>query len=88
MTGKLPRDFISIKLQHGPIIENGVNGCQVDDVITFALAAIHHFNTMEAGKYSCRENAMAITKLDEALLWLGKRTADREARGVEGTNEV
>lgn len=34
--------------------------------------------------FPCRENAMAITKLDEALLWLNKRTADRVKRQVEG----
>jgi len=34
----------------------------------------------------CRENSIVITKLDEALLWLGKRKAYREKRGVEGTN--
>lgn len=36
-------------------------------------------------KFPCRENALAITKLEEALMWLNKRTADRKARGVEGT---
>jgi hypothetical protein len=36
----------------------------------------------------CRETSIAITKCEEALLWLHKRTADREARGVEGTNEA
>lgn len=35
-------------------------------------------------KFPCRENACAITKLDEALLWLHKRTADRVKRSVEG----
>lgn len=35
-------------------------------------------------KFPCRENYIAIEKLDEALLWLNKRTADRKARGVEG----
>ena len=32
----------------------------------------------------CRENAIVITKLEESLTWLNKRTADRQARGVEG----
>ena len=32
----------------------------------------------------CRENAIVITKLEEALMWLNKRTADRKARNVEG----
>jgi hypothetical protein len=39
-------------------------------------------------KYPCRENAVAITKLDEALLWLEKRTRVRIERGVEGTNQL
>jgi hypothetical protein len=34
--------------------------------------------------FPCRENALVITKLEEGLMWLNKRTADREARGVEG----
>lgn len=34
-----------------------------------------------------RENSIAITKAEEALLWLNKRTEDRKARGVEGTNK-
>lgn len=29
-----------------------------------------------------------ITKLEEALLWLRKRTMGREKRNVEGTGEV
>jgi hypothetical protein len=34
----------------------------------------------------CRENSIAITRCEEALMWLNKRTADRKARGVEGTS--
>jgi hypothetical protein len=36
-------------------------------------------------KLPSRENSIAITKCEEALLWLEKRTADRKSRGVEGT---
>lgn len=32
-----------------------------------------------------RENAIAITHIETALLWLQKRTADRVERKVEGT---
>lgn len=35
-------------------------------------------------KFPCRQNAIAITKLEEALMWLDNRTAERRARGVEG----
>ena len=35
-------------------------------------------------KFPCRENAIVITNLEESLMWLNKRTADRNKRGVEG----
>lgn len=37
-------------------------------------------------KLPCRENSIAITKCEEALMWLEKRTAERRDRGVEGTH--
>lgn len=36
------------------------------------------------GKFPCRENAIAITNLEQALMWLNKRTQDRLKRQVEG----
>lgn len=38
-----------------------------------------------ANPFACKENACALTHLEEALMWLQKRTRDRTARGVEGT---
>lgn len=35
-------------------------------------------------KFPCRENAIVTTKLEESLMWLEKRTADRVKRNVEG----
>jgi hypothetical protein len=74
------KNSISFTIQNGPIKENGVNGCQVDTIIEAARMVIHGLTQ----KFPCRENALALTKLDEALLWLMKRKIDREARGVEG----
>ena len=39
-------------------------------------------------KLPSRETAIAITKIEEALMWLNKRTADRQARRVEGTHKA
>jgi hypothetical protein len=75
---------ISFTIQNGPIKENGVNGCQVDTLIETARVIIEGLNK----NFPCRENSIALTKLDEALLWLGKRKADREKRGVEGFNKA
>ncbi len=35
-------------------------------------------------KFPCRENAIVITKLEESLMWLNKRTSERVKRNVEG----
>lgn len=75
---------ISFTLQNGPVKEKGVNGCQVDTMIEAAKIIIEGLNK----NFPCRENAVAITKLDEALMWLDKRKKDREKRNVEGTNQV
>lgn len=44
---------------------------------------VDRMNGLQA-KFPCRENAIAVTHLETALLWLEKRTAERKARGVEG----
>jgi len=75
---------LSFTFQNGPIKENGINGCQVTD----ALALLKHVYEGLNKKYPCRENAMTITKLDEALMWQDKRTKDREQRNVEGRNQL
>jgi hypothetical protein len=78
------KNSLSFTIQNGPIQESGVNGCQVDTIIEAAKTILEGLNE----KYPCRENAVAITKLDEALLWLEKRTRVRIERGVEGTNQL
>ena len=72
-----------IQFQKGPIKENGVNGCHHEDLLAIVIDRLQSFQNSE---FSCRENAVAITKLEEAMMWLGKRTADRVNRGVEGTS--
>lgn len=74
-----------IHFQEGPIKENGVNGVANEDLLVMVIRRLQGF---QDSPYSCRENAMAITKLEEALMWLRKRTTGRENRGVEGTNAV
>lgn len=74
-----------INFQCGPIKESGVNGVNNEDLINMVLVRLKGFENSE---FKCRENAIAITKLEEALLWLRKRTSDREIRNVEGTHVV
>lgn len=63
--------------------EAGANGVCNEDLIAMVICRLEGFNNSD---FRCRENSMAITKLEEALLWLRKRTMDREQRGVEGTH--
>lgn len=50
------------------------------------LEAIQHrLTTVNVGELATRETSIAITKIQEALMWLEKRTADRKIRGVEQT---
>ena len=70
-----------IHFQHGPVKENGYNGIQNEDVIELLLLRMKALNERQP----CRENSLAITKLEEALLWLQRRTALRQTQGVEGT---
>lgn len=78
------REFVCISFQNGPIQEAGVNGISGESLIAIQIDRLRSF---QAGQYACRENAIALTKLEEALMWLQKRTRDRMARGVEGTSQ-
>ena len=40
---------------------------------------------VQAGELSCRENACALTHIEEALMWLNRRVDDRIERNVLGT---
>ena len=74
-----------INFQCGPIKENGVNGVANEDLINMVICRLQCFQETE---FKCRENACAITKLEEALMWLRMRTDKRVARSVEGTSKV
>ena len=71
-----------VVFQNGPIQEAGVNGISQEALLAVVEDRLIGF---QSGPYACRENAVALTKLQEAIMWLQKRTRDRMARGVEGT---
>ena len=71
---------IEFKMQCAPVGEVGLEGVQQVEMIKLALEQIKYFQ----GKLPCRENAIAITHLETALLWLEERKRNRIERGVEG----
>lgn len=74
-----------INFQNGPIVEAGVNGITHEVLLAILVDRMEAF---QAGPYACRENALALTKLQEAQMWLLERTRGRMSRGVEGTHTV
>lgn len=61
------------------------NGAFVEDVLWAALQRLEFFNE---SKFRCRENSIAITKIEEALFILKDRQLSRNERKVEGSHEV
>ena len=78
------RDATCFKLafQNGPISEAGVNGISNEALLAIVEDRLKCF---QAGPYACRENALALTHLQESMHWLHHRTRERVQRGVEGT---
>lgn len=52
---------------------------------TLIQTALQYLQSVNVGEMSSRETSTAITKLDEALMWINKRAEDRKLRGVQAT---
>lgn len=80
-TQKMGDVLCKLSFQSGGIAEVGVNGVTQEALLAVCIDRLRSF---QKGPYSCRENAIALTKLEEGLHWLQQRTLDRMRRGVEG----
>lgn len=58
------------------------HGTTLEEMLRVSIERLIELND----RFSCRENALAITKMQEALMWLNARTENRKKRGVEGTH--
>lgn len=71
-----------IYFQKGGLQEVGVvNGGTHEALIAILIDRLQAF---QAGPFSCRENAIVLTNLQESMMWLRERSEKRLARGVEG----
>jgi hypothetical protein len=73
----------NISFQNGPIAEVGVNGLTQEVLLAIVIDRLRSF---QAGNFACRENALALTKIEAAMHWLHSRTLARMRIGVEGTH--
>lgn len=76
-------NHLRLKFQDGPIAEFGENGTTNEEIIALLVMRLRSLNEI----MPCRQNSLAITKLEEALHWLWDRTNERQIRGVEGTHQ-
>ncbi|HML73346.1 MAG TPA: hypothetical protein PKB02_02500 [Anaerohalosphaeraceae bacterium] len=74
-----------IEFQKGPIHEAGVNGMQIEDLLSICIDRLAGF---QSGSYPCLENANALNACIAAKGFLDKRTADRQRRNVEGKSQA
>lgn len=76
---------LDILFQNGTIPEKGVNGITQEALLAVVADRLRSF---QAGPFACKENACALTHIEEAMHWLQQRTIKRMRRGVEGTHTV
>src|SRR5206468_2523547 len=75
-------DVARIQFQKGPRHEaQSISGVTEAAVIAVLIDRIQGF---QKGPFACRENALALTKLQEALFWTRHRADERAQRGVLG----
>ena len=81
-----PEDILeAIHFQEGARKDpNAIHGLLDEDLLEIVRDRLKGF---QAGPYATRENACALTHVEEALMWLSKRVEDRIERNVLGTYE-
>ena len=77
------RQTSAIYWQSNVVSVVGRNGFQPQELLELVAERLRGLNAVVPS----RETSLAITKIEEAILWLDERTRDRIARGVEGTHE-
>ncbi len=82
--GDVPRTYQVLQFQNGNPVE-GINGITNEALLAIVIDRLSMWQeTMNRS----RENALAITHLQEAMNWLARRTILRSRAGVEGQPNV
>lgn len=77
--------YTKIQFQNGARkLEDSIHGILDTDLLEIVR---HRLQCFQQGDFATRENAIALTHIEEALLWMNKRVMDRYERNVLGTNE-
>jgi hypothetical protein len=65
-------------------LEDSIHGILDTDLLEIVR---HRLQSFQAGPFASRENAVALTHIEEALMWMNKRVEDRIERNVLGFNK-
>ena len=77
--------LLTLQMQCGPRKEkDSLHGVIDTDLLEIVRDRLKAF---QAGPFSSRENACALTHIEEALMWMNRRVEDRIERNVLGKNE-
>ena len=72
-------DLADIQFQNGARKESGsIHGVIDTDLLEIVR---HRLQCFQEGPFASRENALALTHIEEALMWLNKRVEDRQVVG-------
>lgn len=78
-------DVATISFQKGPRKDpNARHGVLDSDLLEIVRDRLKSF---QSGDFATRENACALTHIEEALMWMNRRVEDRIERSVLGTYE-
>ena len=78
------KECILIRFQNGARkLSNSTHGVLDTDLLEIVR---HRLQCFQQGEFATRENAISLTHIEEALLWMNKRVEDRIERNVLGTN--
>ena len=73
-----------INFQNGArLLEDSTHGVLDTDLLEIVR---HRLQCFQQGDFATRENAIALTHIEEALMWMNRRVEDRIERNVLGTN--
>ena len=81
---------LAIQWQRGPLGRGDdrkePNGAFVEDLLVVAKRRLDFYQGASEGRFSCPENAEAISHIQKAIEALESRTKRREEAGIEGTH--
>jgi len=77
------KTLMIVQMQNGARkLEDSIHGVLDTDLLEIVR---HRLQCFQKGDFATRDNAVALTHIEEALMWMNRRVEDRIERNVLGT---